>query len=197
MYKNDRKGDFFMQLPHADDLEIQYLNRLFDNKSECYKLFWFQAIVTKIVEGHDSFTYEELVNEMIVDAWYMVSEYHLNLGPKDNLEAVVLRLCEITNFKSSEKKEVLLNYLKECTDKKVIDLKKVLTLNVPYRLQAPFMENIKGKAWNIGKHKLILFGEAVMQKGLQEAGWDFISVKNLCIKWMGRYFQESKEKSCV
>lgn len=144
-----------MQLPYSDDLEVRYLSRLFDNKSECYKLFWFQAIVSRIVEGYDSFTYEELVNEMIADAWYMVSEYHLNLGPKDNLEAVVLRLCEITSFKSSEKKQVLLDYLKECTDKEVIRLKKVLTLNVPYRLQAPFMESMKGKAWEVGKEKLV------------------------------------------
>ena len=75
-----------MQLPHSDDLEVQYLSRLFDNTSECYKFFWFQAIVTKVLGGKSTFTYEELIDEMIADAWYMVTEYHLNLGPKDTLE---------------------------------------------------------------------------------------------------------------
>ncbi len=33
-----------MQLPYSDGLDIAYFPRLFDNKSECYKLFWFQVI---------------------------------------------------------------------------------------------------------------------------------------------------------
>ena len=65
-----------MQLPYSDGLEIQYLNQLFDKTSECYKFFWFKAIITKIQEGKAIITYEELVNEMITDAWYMVTEYH-------------------------------------------------------------------------------------------------------------------------
>ena len=54
-----------MQLPFSDELEIKYLSRLFDNKSESYKLFWFHAIVTKIEDGKEIITFEELVDEMI------------------------------------------------------------------------------------------------------------------------------------
>lgn len=36
-----------MQLPYTDVLDIAHFSRLFDNKSECYKLFWFQAIARK------------------------------------------------------------------------------------------------------------------------------------------------------
>ncbi len=79
-----------MQLPYSDELHIEYLGRLFDNTTECYKFFWFQAIVTKLTgEGKSIITYEEPVDEMIADAWYMVTEYHLNLGPKDTLERLV------------------------------------------------------------------------------------------------------------
>ena len=66
-----------MQLPYSDSLEVQYLNRIFDNTSECYKFFWFQAVVSKVLEGKTCITYEEIINEMIADAWYMVTEYHL------------------------------------------------------------------------------------------------------------------------
>ena len=93
-----------MQLPYSDTLEVQYLSRIFDNTSECYKFFWFQAIVSKVLEGKDHITYEELVDEMIADAWYMVIEYHLNLGPRDTLESLVLYLQQISQLKSSEKK---------------------------------------------------------------------------------------------
>ena len=137
-----------MQLPYSDVLDIAHFSRLFDNKSECYKLFWFQAIARKIKEGYEIITFETLIHEMIADAWYMVSEYHLNLGPNDALEKVVHRLSEISHIKSSEKKEVILEYLAACEDKEVIAMKRTLSQNVPYRLQAPFMESMKGKEWN-------------------------------------------------
>ena len=144
-----------MQLPHSDELEIQYLSRLFDNTSECYKFFWFQAIITKVLEGKTCMDYEELINEMIADAWYMVTEYHLKLGPKDTLESLVHYLQEISNIKSCEKKENIIDYLKRCDDKEVMSRKRVLTKNVPYRLQSPFMENLKGKEWNVSETVLI------------------------------------------
>ncbi len=145
-----------MQLPHADQLEIQYLSRLFDNKSECYKLFWFHAIVVKAALGQQVLTYEELIDEMIADAWYMVSEYHLNLGPKDNLEAIVLRIFEISGLKSSEKKEKIIEYIRACQDKEVRRIKVELKKNVPYRLQAPFAEDIKGREWAVSEKTLAL-----------------------------------------
>lgn len=144
-----------MNLPYEEELEIQYLSRLFDNTSECYKFFWFQAILTKVLEGQDVMTYEELINEMIVNAWYMVTEYHLNLGPRDTLELLVHMVYEISALKPCEKKEVILEYLKNCRDREVLQKKRALTYNVPYRLQAPFMENMKGKAWNVSESQLI------------------------------------------
>lgn len=143
-----------MNLPYSDELDIAHLSRIFDNKSECYKLFWFQAIISKVLTGRDVLTYEELIDEMIADAWYMVTEYHLNLGPKDALELAVRRLSEISSIKSCEKKEVILEYLKQCTDKQLLKYKRTLTLNVPYRLQAPFMESMKKDAWSLSPQLL-------------------------------------------
>ena len=144
-----------MQLPYSHNLEVKYLSRLFDNTSECYKFFWFQAIVSKVLEGKKYITYEELTDEMIADAWYMVTEYHLNLGPKDTLEALVHHLQQISGLKSSEKKETIIHYLENCEDKNVVKRKRVLTKNVPYRLQAPFMDKVKGKEWNVSESALI------------------------------------------
>ena len=86
-----------MKLPYSDELNTGYLARLFDNTSECYKLFWFKAIVTAVGNGKLVLTYEELIDKMIADAWYMVTEYHLNLGPKDTLEAVIELIKEKNN----------------------------------------------------------------------------------------------------
>lgn len=144
-----------MQLPQSDELDIQRLGRLFDNTSECYKFFWFQAIITKVLEGKEIITYEELIDEMIADAWYMVTEYHLNMGPKDTLERLVHYISRISNIKPSEKKNVVLEYLKDCEDREVIQKKRTLTYHVPYRLQAPFTESIRGKEWNVSESSLI------------------------------------------
>lgn len=108
-----------------------------------------------MLEGKESTTYEELIDEMIADAWYMVTEYHLNLGPRDTLESLVIYLQQISQLKSSEKKENIIRYLKNCKDKEVIKRKRILTKNVPYRIQAPFMDKVKGKEWNVSESALI------------------------------------------
>ena len=107
-----------MNLPYSEELHIENLSRLFDNTSECYKFFWFKAIVEKVIAGETEISFEELVDDMIASAWYMVTEFHLNLGPKDTLESVV-KLIKDKNphFKSSIKKSKLLAYLSETKDK--------------------------------------------------------------------------------
>lgn len=145
-----------MQLPYSEKLNIGKLSRIFNNKSECYKLFWFKAILKKIKEGKRSITYDELINEMIAEAWYMVTEYHLNLGPKDNLENTVKYISQITQMKPSEKKENVLDYLNQCTDKEVLRLKNVLASNVPYRLQAPLLIDVNNEFWSKGGNSAVI-----------------------------------------
>lgn len=162
-----------MKLPYSDELNTGYLARLFDNTSECYKLFWFKAIVTAVYDGKLSLSYEELIDKMIADAWYMVTEYHLNLGPKDTLQSVI-ELMKSTNpeLKSSEKESVIIDYLANVDDKDINKKKQTLTYNVPYRLQAPFLHDIKGKqSWGVPvaelaskinqEEKLIYYFEAI------------------------------------
>lgn len=148
-----------MQLPYSEELNIGYLSRLFDNTSNCYKFFWFQVILWKVDGMHCRFTFEELLNEMIADAWYMVTEYHLRLGPigiTDNLEEVVKYIYEKYGFMPSERREKIIAFLETTDDKKITKYKSDLTLNVPYRLQAPFYDeiNIEKNMWYGPKQNL-------------------------------------------
>ncbi len=43
---------------------------------------------------------------------------------------------------------MILHYLAACEDREVTAMKRTLSQNVPYRLQAPFMESMRGKEWN-------------------------------------------------
>ncbi|MBR2835984.1 MAG: hypothetical protein IKE43_09805 [Coriobacteriales bacterium] len=143
-----------MRLPDSEQLNIASLSRLFDNKSECYKLFWFQAILNHVCNGQQDISFEELIDDMIVNAWYMVTEYHLNLGPKDTLEKVVNHISSITTLLPSAKQQEVLEWLKDSTDPIVIKYKRDLTLNVPYRLQAPFFVGFRSDTWNCGSKQL-------------------------------------------
>ena len=138
----------YTDLPYSNSIDTRKLGRLFDNMSESYKLFWFQAIVNKVYEGELLLSFDELINEMISDGWYMVSEYKLNLGPSDTLEKVIETAFQRSKLKSNEKKNKVIQTLKKSRDKELIKMKKTLTLNVPYRLQAPFLDDVKGNVWN-------------------------------------------------
>lgn len=144
-----------MQLPESEQLNIASLSRLFDNKSECYKLFWFQAILEHVCKGQEEISFEELIDDMIANAWYMVTEYHLNLGPRDTLEKAVNYISSSSGMISSVKRQVILDWLKECRDPVVIKYKRDLALNVPFRLQAPFLKGFHSETWNCGSKELI------------------------------------------
>ena len=150
----DAQGLIQMNLPYSDQLNIAALSRLFDNKSECYKLFWFKAIIRYVSDGQQDLIFEDLIDEMIADAWYMVTEYHLNLGPRDTLEKAVDYIAFVSNMASSVKKDVVLAWLKSSQDPLVLKYKRDITLNVPYRLQAPFFEGFTTQTWNCGSKVL-------------------------------------------
>ncbi len=143
-----------MQLPKSEQLNIASLSRLFDNKSECYKLFWFQAILDHVCKGQEEICFEDLIDNMIASAWYMVTEYHLNLGPRDTLEKAVNYISSATGMLPSVKQQEILDWLKDCKDPAVIKFKRDLTLNVPFRLQAPFFEGFHTETWNCGSKEL-------------------------------------------
>lgn len=136
-----------MQIPYSEKLNTASLARLFDNKSESYKLFWFKAILHEVGLGRTTISFRELIERMIVDAWYMVSEYKLNLGPADNLEKTVLYIAEKENFLPTEKEEVILSYLHSSDDRELRRFMTVLAQNVPYRLQAPLIQAPDSKLW--------------------------------------------------
>ena len=143
-----------MRLPESEELNIGYLSRLFDNTSNCYKFFWFQAILRRLEAGKTRITFDELINEMIADAWYMVTEYNLRLASvTDNLEEVVKYIQTIHPFISSEKREVILAYLEGCENPQVLKYKRALISFVPYRLLAPFL-GFKAWEWELPRKEL-------------------------------------------
>ena len=114
----------------------------------------FQAILDHVCDGQQEFCFDELIDAMIESAWYMVAEYHLNLGPKDTLEKTVNYIASITDMPSSVKRSEIRAWLEICSDANVAKFKRDLSLNVPYRLQAPFLESFDTESWKCGSREL-------------------------------------------
>lgn len=131
-----------IQLPKSEKLNIQDLQRIFDDKSECYKLFWFKAILKKVKDGKQNITYNELICLMMADAYYMVNEYHLNLGPNDSLEIIVRIIAKHTEMKPSEKIDKIYEMLLDYRHKDITQLRSNLINDVPYCLQSCFLHDI-------------------------------------------------------
>jgi hypothetical protein len=142
-----KSGDFVL-LPGSDRVSINSLSRIFSDMSESYKIFWFSGIMDIIKAGKESSTFGKIIDHMIIDAWYMVSEYRLNLGPADTLEKLVIYAQGISNLKSSATPHEIQTFLDQCDDTEFLRYKATLCLNVPYRLQAPFMSDLRGSSWN-------------------------------------------------
>lgn len=112
--------------------------------SYCYKFYWLEAIVQLISENRTEATYDEIINEMIANAWYSVLEFHIHLSCiggdstiKDNLERAVLKLKELSDLAPNASKIEIKNAIAEF-DKQLHAEKQALTNNVPYKALSGF-----------------------------------------------------------
>ncbi len=137
----------FLFLPQDEELPVHLLAAVFKSKNQSYKLFWFLSILDLVRENRTSMTYDEIMNRMIAKAWYMVMEYHLNLGPADAIEIAINRIRETSGLAANEKEEKIISFLENTDDKHIKDAKYKLKQNVPYRLQKPFLEISSSKQW--------------------------------------------------
>ena len=88
------------------------------NPSYCYKFYWLEAIVHKLDEGVSETNYNDVIDEMIANAWYSVREFHIHLSGmqadgevRDGLERAILKLSEISNLTANASKEEFINIL--------------------------------------------------------------------------------------
>ena len=65
---------------YYNTLNIEGFSRMMNDPSYCYKFYWLEAIVKLISEDKKEATYDEIINEMIANAWYSVAEFHIHLS---------------------------------------------------------------------------------------------------------------------
>lgn len=81
---------------------------MLDNNSQCYKFYWLEALVNLLVRDRKKdVSFTEVAYEMIIEAWYIISEYHLHMGSvygnesRNAIERAVNYLQSVTDLSSS------------------------------------------------------------------------------------------------
>lgn len=65
---------------YKNKLRMEYFAQMLNDPSQSYKFYWLEAILT-LLPNNDILAFREIFIEMIWEAWYTVTEYHLKLGP--------------------------------------------------------------------------------------------------------------------
>ena len=158
-------------LKYKNDLNIDSFIHMLDDTAECYKFYWLDALLKLFSLGKTEIVFDDLINQMIADAWYSVVEYHLHLGPKNasgkimnSLERAVIKLSQLTNIPNDADRDTIILAGKE-NDRELHGEKDQLTKNVPYRMLSPFMHEVKGndRIWD-QKKRLIAYIEQLNKK---------------------------------
>ena len=139
---------------YSNELDVKKFENLLSNNDQGYKFFWLEAILKLISQNKDVFTFEDVIDEMIIGVWRMVTHYHLRLGHTVNgnaenfLEHAIRVLYECTKDELGNKspsRERLYSSIKKHNDALLAD-KLHLTDYVPYRIIKPFVDK-EGKEY--------------------------------------------------
>ena len=131
---------------YSNSLDMEGFSRMMKDPSYCYKFYWLEAIVQVVSRGVTETTFDEIINEMICNAWYSVREFHVHLSGlpadgivKDALERAVLRLSELSNIPANASRDEIQSAICEYgQDSQLKAAKEQLTNMVPYRALAGF-----------------------------------------------------------
>ena len=129
---------------YYNQLDIRSFMLMLKDPSYCYKFYWLEAIVNLISEDVAETTFNDIIDEMICNAWYSVREFHIHLsglGPngevRDGLERAVLKLSELSDLPSNASKVEIRNAIR-LHNAELRQSKEQLTNMVPYRAMAGF-----------------------------------------------------------
>jgi len=133
---------------YENNLNTDKFARMLKNKSQSYKFYCLEAILRLMAETDGDLTFDQIINEMICEAWHTVEHYHLRLGPtvNGNSENFLEHAINVLNINSGNEisqnpsREELLLAIKK-NEELLKNDKCRLTDYVPYKLLYPFLDN--------------------------------------------------------
>lgn len=76
--------EFIKNNVYSGELDYRAFGSMLDHPTQCYKFYWLEAIMNLMLKKY-RFSFDEIFDEMIVSAWYTVTQYHLFLEYKRKL----------------------------------------------------------------------------------------------------------------
>ena len=139
-------SELHIEIVYENNLDTDKFARMFNNKAQSYKFYWFEAILNLTKDTDEDLTFEEIIDEMICEAWHTVTHYHLRLGPTVNgnaenfLEHAINTLNgTVSDLSQNPSREELKAAISSC-EKELKRDKTRLTDYVPYKLLYPFFD---------------------------------------------------------
>ena len=138
-----------------DAIDYNSFTKILDGNSQCYKFYWLEALIKiSIRDCKKEITFDEAADEMIISAWYTVTEFHLHMGNPyagkqdvGALEKVINRLQVLSELSSSADESDIRRAL--IIHKNEIDIYKEQLIHlVPYKLLSPYIKiprNVKNQ----------------------------------------------------
>ena len=139
--------EFISNDSYVGELDYVKFGAMLDSPTQCYKFYWLEAIMNLFQEKSE-FTFDEIFNEMIILAWYSVTQYHLFLGPmiqgkrRNAIEEAIEVLLKNTDLNEFSLVPEIRDKLKENANL-IKALKNTLSKNVPYRLLTSFVPELR------------------------------------------------------
>ena len=159
--------DLHSDLIYESHLATDRFARMLDDPSQCYKFYWLGAIISLAATTDNDLSFDQIINEMICDAWYSVTKYHLHLGPtikgksENFLEHAIKALEEKAELSPSATKVDILDAI-EKNEASIKNDKMSLTIYVSYRLLSSFFDVVGGgdRIWD-QHQRMIAYIEAI------------------------------------
>ncbi len=142
---------------YQNRLDIRGFSKMMNNPSYSYKFFWLEALVEVLMQGQRKVRIEEVIDNMIIKAWYPVTQYHIHLSglvmgeARDGLERAVYHLRDLSGLEANASKldieQALRNYSDQLKKEKI-----QLIQMVPYRALSGFFSGQEKPNWQSKKH---------------------------------------------
>ncbi len=138
-----RQTTLIQELPPSPRVNVSVLSQIFNNTTNSYKYLFFLSLLDILRRKHFDtslpINFEEIIIEMLANAWYPHNYFKLSFGTTDHiankLDTLSLEITEpILNFKDADKK--LLR--KTIQLQNLEDINSFISRYVPFRLIRPF-----------------------------------------------------------
>ncbi len=131
------------ELPPSDRVNVSVLSQIFDNTTNSYKYLFFLSLLDIIKRRQfdtlSPITFQEIIVEMLANAWYPHNYFKLSFGTQDQiankLDSLNLAITEpILKFRDTDKKLLRKSLQYQNLD----DIITFISRYVPFRLIRPF-----------------------------------------------------------